>query len=347
MKAVIFEDFGAPVKIANVPDPVPTDDGAVIKVMASGICRSDWHGWQGRDPDITELPHVPGHELAGVVEEVGKDVAGWRPGERITVPFVCACGTCPECKTGNHHICDNQSQPGFTHWGSFAEYVLIRNVDTNLIRLPEEIDFVTAASLGCRFSTSFRACSVQGEAAPGKWVAVHGCGGVGLSAVMISHALGANVIAIDIDDRKLNIAKTLGAEKIINAKDNSDIPGAIHDATERGAHISIDALGSVKTCTDSILCLRKRGRHIQVGLMVGDDYLPRLPMDRVIAKELEIYGSHGMQANKYDAMLKMISSGKLNPGLLVGKRIPLEEASRELELMNNFNAVGVTVIDRF
>ena len=198
MKAVIFEDFGASPKIANVPDPVPTDDGAVIKVMASGICRSDWHGWMGRDPDITRLPHVPGHELAGVVEDVGKDVTGWKPGDRITVPFVCGCGTCPECNTGNHHICDNQSQPGFTHWGSFAEYVLIRYADTNLIRLPEEIDFVTAASLGCRFSTSFRACSLQGEAAPGKWVAVHGCGGVGLSAVMISHALGANVIAIEI-----------------------------------------------------------------------------------------------------------------------------------------------------
>jgi alcohol dehydrogenase len=213
--------------------------------------------------------------------------------------------------------------------------------------LPEEIDFVTAASLGCRFSTSFRACSVQGEAAPGKWVAVHGCGGVGLSAVMISHGLGANVIAIDIDDRKLNLAKSLGADIILNAKDNNDIPGAIYDATERGAHVSIDAFGSVKTCTDSILCLRKRGRHIQVGLMVGDDHLPGLPMDRVIARELEIYGSHGMQANKYDVILKMISSGKLNPGLLVGKSIPLEEAPKELVQMNNFNAVGVTVIDRF
>lgn len=347
MKAVIFEDFGAPIKIANVPDPIPTDDGAVIKVMASGICRSDWHGWQGRDSDITRLPHVPGHELAGVVEDVGKDVNGWTSGDRITVPFVCGCGTCPECETGNHHICDNQSQPGFTHWGSFAEYVLIRYADTNLIRLPEEIDFVTAACLGCRFSTSFRACSVQGEAAPGKWVAVHGCGGVGLSAVMISHALGANVIAIDIDERKLNLAKSLGADIILNAKDNNDISGAIHDVTDRGAHISIDALGSVKTCTDSILCLRKRGRHIQVGLMVGDDYLPRLPMDRVIAKELQIYGSHGMQANKYDVMFNMIRSGKLNPGLLVGKRIPLDEAPKELELMNNFSAVGVTVIDRF
>ena len=253
----------------------------------------------------------------------------------------------PNAKQETIIYVDNQSQPGFTHWGSFAEYVLIRYADINLIRLPEDINFVTAASLGCRFSTSFRACAVQGEAAPGKWVAVHGCGGVGLSAVMISHALGANVIAIDIDERKLILAKTLGADIIVNAKDKNDVPGAILEATDRGAHISIDALGSLKTCTNSILCLRKRGRHIQIGLMVGDDYLPRLPMDRVIAKELEIYGSHGMQANKFDAMLNMISSGKLNPGLLVGKRIPLEEAPKELELMNNFNAVGVTVIDRF
>ena len=155
MKAVIYRDFRVTPKIETVSDPAPGNDGVVIKVMASGVCRSDWHGWQGHDPDI-ELPHVPGHEFAGTVAAVGKDVAKWKVGDRVTVPFVGGCGHCDECRSGNHQVCDHQFQPGFTHWGSFAEYVAIHYADVNLVRLPEEMNFTTAASLGCRFATSFQ-----------------------------------------------------------------------------------------------------------------------------------------------------------------------------------------------
>jgi alcohol dehydrogenase len=347
MKAVVFEKFGGPLTVAQVADPVAADDGTVIRVEASGICRSDWHGWLGHDPDIAHLPHVPGHELAGVVEEVGRSVMRWKRGDRVTVPFVCACGTCPECLSGNHQVCDHQFQPGFTGWGSFAQYVAIRYADVNLVRLPEEMDFVTAASLGCRFATSYRAIVAQGQVAPGQWVAVHGCGGVGLSAIMIAHALGARVIAIDIDPEVLSLARRLGVDVTIDAKQDTDVPGAIHDATGRGADVSIDALGSTTTCSNSILCLRKRGRHMQVGLLAGEDYLPRIPMHRVIARELEVYGSHGMQASRYDQMLAMIVSGKLNPALLIGKTVPLEDTPGELAKMGRFGSVGITVIDRF
>jgi len=347
LKAVLYEEFGAPLKVTNVPDPEPDVDAVIIKVKASGICRSDWHGWLGRDPDIKKLPHVPGHELAGIVETVGTNVGKWIPGDRVTVPFVCGCGKCPECKSGNSQICDHQFQPGFTHWGSFAQYVAIKYADINLVKLPEEIDYVTAASLGCRFSTAFRACVEQANIISNNWVAVHGCGGVGLSAIMIANTLGARVIAIDIDSEVLNLAKSIGAEVLINAADNSDVVEAIQSVTGRGAHVSIDALGSVTTCTNSILCLRKRGRHIQVGLLVGDDYQPRMPMEQVIAKELQIYGSHGMQANKYYDMFKMILSGKLNPSLLIGKRISLDEVPKEMESMDQYGSRGITIIDKF
>jgi len=347
MKAVVFEQFGGPLTMAQVPDPVPHADGVVIKVEASGICRSDWHGWLGHDLDITRLPHVPGHELAGVIEEAGRDVARWKRGDRVTLPFVCGCGTCPQCASGNHQVCDYQFQPGFTAWGSFAQYVAVRYADVNLVRLSEEIDFVTAASLGCRFSTSFRAIVAQGQVSPGQWIAVHGCGGVGLSAIMIAHALGARVIAVDIDAEVLKLAQRLGATATVNARENADVVGSIRDLTDRGAHVSIDALGSVTTCGNSILCLRKQGRHVQVGLLAGDDYLPRIPMHQVIARELQIYGSHGMQANRYGDMLAMIVSGKLDPRAMIGKTIPLEDAPGELEKMGQFGAVGITVIARF
>lgn len=346
MKAVIFEQFAGPLALQTVPDPTPADDGVVIQVMATGLCLSDWHGWMGHDPDI-RLPHIPGHELAGVIEAVGKDVTLWKAGDAVTLPFVCACGACPQCASGNHQICDHQFQPGFTHWGSFAEYVAIDRADVNLVRMPESLDFVTAASLGCRFATSFRAMVDQGKVSAGQWVAVHGCGGVGLSAIMIANALGANVIGIDISEEKLEFARSLGAAATINASEVENVVKAVKEISRGGVHVSLDALGNPTTCFNSVANLRKRGKHIQVGLMLAEHSRPPIPMDRVVAHELEIYGSHGMQAYRYDAMLEMMEAGKLHPEKLVSKRIRLDDAPAALADMHSFKGTGITVIDRF
>jgi alcohol dehydrogenase len=346
MKAAYYEHFQQPLSLKDLAQPSPADHGVVVKVEASGLCRSDWHGWMGHDPDI-HLPHVPGHELAGTIAELGKDVRHWKLGDRVTVPFVCACGHCPECASGNQQICDKQTQPGFTHWGSFAEYVALDYADINLVALPESMDYVTAASLGCRFVTSFRAVVDQGRLRPGEWVAVHGCGGVGLSAIMIAKALGARVIAIDIAEDKLGAAGSLGADHLINGLSCSSVIEAVREASCGGVHLSLDALGSRETCFNSISGLRKRGRHIQIGLMLAEHSRPELPMDIVISRELEILGSHGMQAHRYPEMLGMIASGLLSPQQLVGARITLTESLTALSDMNSFKGTGVTVIDRF
>lgn len=346
MKAVIYRAFSEQPRIEQLADPIPRSDGVVLKVMASGVCLSDWHGWQGNDPDI-ELPHVPGHELAGVVEAVGEDVTQWRVGDRVTVPFVGGCGKCPECESGNHQVCDHQFQPGFTHWGSFAEYVAIHYADINLVRLPPEMNFETAASLGCRFATSFRAIVDRGQVSAGQWVVIHGCGGVGLSAIMIAAALGANVLAVDISDEKLELAAQLGAVASLNVNRVSNVSDAIRDLTSGGAHVSVDAIGDAEVCCNSINSLRKRGRHIQVGLMVGESSAPRIPMDKVLANELEILGSHGMQAFRYTEMLEMIVAGELSPEKLIGKTIDLEDSISVLTSMNDFSNTGVTIITKF
>lgn len=346
MKAVLFESFATAPKLANLPDPSPANDGVVIKVEATGLCRSDWHGWMGHDPDIT-LPHVPGHEFAGTITALGKDVQNWRIGDRVTVPFVGGCGACPECHAGHQQVCDAQFQPGFTHWGSFAEYVAIDHADLNLVGLPETLAFATAASLGCRFATAFRAVVDQGKTKPGQWVAVHGCGGVGLSAIMIARALGANVIAIDITDAALNRAADLGATALVNASGTLDVASAVKDLTKGGAHVSLDALGHPVTCANSVNSLTKRGKHIQVGLLMGDQANPAVPMDKVIANELEILGSHGMQAHRYPAMLQMIQAGLLSPERLIGQEISLEQAIPALMTMDSFQSPGVTIINRF
>ena len=345
MKAAVYEKFREPLSIQTVPDPIPTKNGVVLRVKACGVCRSDWHGWMGNDADIN-LPNVPGHELAGVVEEVGSDVKHWKHGDRVTLPFVCGCGNCPQCVSGNQQICDSQFQPGFTAWGGFAEYVAIEYADTNLVPLPEEIDFVTASSLGCRFATSYRAVVDQAKVASGQWVAVHGCGGVGLSAVMIAVAFGARVVAVDITEEKLECARSIGAEVVINSSYGEPID-AILDITDGGAHISIDALGLSQIVATSVNSLRKRGKHIQVGIMESGQHDVPIPIAKIIGRELEIIGSHGMQAHRYPEMLEMIRLGKVEPQKLIGKAVSLDESTEVLMTMNDFAGSGVTVIDRF
>ncbi|MCJ0869864.1 zinc-dependent alcohol dehydrogenase family protein [Streptomyces sp. AP-93] len=342
MRAVVFERFGESGEVREVADPVPAGGGVVVRVEATGLCRSDWHGWMGHDPDIT-LPHVPGHELAGVVEAVGPGVANWRTGDRVTVPFVCACGSCAESAAGQHQVCARQTQPGFTHWGSFAEYVALEHADVNLVAVPEELSYDTAAGLGCRFATAFRAVVAQGRVAPGEWVAVHGCGGVGLSAVMIAVAAGARVVAVDTAPAALELARAFGAAHCVDPG-RGDAAGAVREYTRGGAHLSLDALGSAATASASVAGLRRRGRHVQVGLLPAARGAAVLPMERVIGWELEILGSHGMAAHAYPPMMELVRSGALRPDLLVTSTIPLDRAPAALAAMGSAPGPGITII---
>jgi alcohol dehydrogenase len=343
MNAVVYHEFGGNISLAAVPDPTPEADGAVIQVTATGLCRSDWHGWRGRDPDIKSLPHVPGHEFAGVVVAVGPDADRALIGERVTIPFVAGCGTCFECERGNEQVCDRQFQPGFTAWGSFAEFVAVRYANRNLVRIPDEMSNVAAAALGCRIATAYRAVAAQAAVQPGQWVAVHGCGGVGLSAVMIAHALGARVIAVDVRAEPLALAKQLGAETLINAREVDDVPAAIREVTERGADASIDAVGGGASFANSVLSLRKRGRHVQVGLMTPEDVIPPELVGRVLSWELEVVGSHGIQAHAYPKLFELVRAGKLNPLWLVDRTMTLGHAPYELAAMEAYRGCGVTV----
>lgn len=346
MKAAIYESFSTRPLMQEVPDPELVDDGVVIQIMGSGVCRSDWHAWGGHDP-VVKLHHVPGHELAGIVESVGRDVQKWRLGDRVTVPFVVACGRCSQCASGNQQVCDRQFQPGFTHWGAFAQYVAIHHADVNLVRLAESMTFATAASLGCRFVTAYRAVVDQSNLKPGQWIAVFGCGGVGLSAIMIARARGGRVIAVDIDEGSLALAQKLGAECTINASKDVDAIKEVHDISEGGAHVSIDALGITDTCVNSVRSLRKRGRHIQIGWMLGNQSTPPIPMDLVMGNELEIVGSHGMAAYRYPEMMQLIECGELNPEALIGQEISLDQSADALADFETFNKTGITVITSF
>jgi alcohol dehydrogenase len=341
VRALVYDTFRGPLTVRDVPDVVAPDGGVVVRVGATGVCRSDWHGWQGHDADITTFPHVPGHELAGTVSSVGPGVSRWAVGDRVTVPFVNACGTCAQCLAGDHQVCSRQRQPGFTHWGSMASLVALDAADVNLVRLPDELSFATAASLGCRYATAYRAVVQQGRVAAGEWVAVHGCGGVGLAAVQIAVAHGARVVAVDVSAEALALATSLGAAATIES--SSSVVASVLDATEGGAHLSVDAFGSTQTCLDSIASLRPRGRHVQVGLLPGEP--PPVPMGRVLSQELELIGSHGLAAHAYPALLDLVASGRLRPELLLTREITLDEAASALAQVGQ--VAGVTVITSF
>ena len=380
MRAVLFDRFGSVPQVREVPYPQPPAEAVVVRVEATGICRSDWHALVGHDPDVV-LPHVPGHEFAGTVHSLGAGVTGVEVGERVTAPFVYACGVCRPCRRGDQNVCLDQRQPGFTRWGSFAEYVVVERAAVNLIRLPDEVGFGAAAVLGCRFGTAFRAVTAVGALRPGEWVAVHGCGGVGLSAVMIAVAAGARVVAVDVAPGALALAAKLGAEVTLNAKhidaevDGEEIDGeidgagidgapgtradggavrpiedsplvaAIREATDGGADLSLDALGSPATCAASIAGLRTRGRHVQVGLLPPALGLPAVPMHLVVMRELQLFGSHGISAHAYPQLLSLIASGRMHPDRLITGIIELDQAGAVLAGMGGTPPIGITMVN--
>lgn len=342
MRAVVYDGYGELPTVRTVAEPACPPGAAVVQVRATGVCRSDWHAWRGHDP--VALPHTPGHEFAGVVVAVGEGVMRARVGDRVTAPFACGCGACDWCRAGDAQVCPDQYQPGFSGPGSFAERVMVPAADTNLVQLPDSVGFTAAAALGCRFATAFRAVRAHGRVEAGQWLAVFGCGGVGLSAVMIGRALGARVVAVDVSPDALVRAAELGAEVTIDCSDLDEAVERLIRASDGGAHVGMDALGSPALAAASIRSLRRRGRHVQVGLLLGADASTPLPMDRVIAHELEVYGSHGMAATDYPEMLALIAGGRLDPAALVTREITLDEAGAALAAMDHPGPPGLTVV---
>ncbi len=343
MRAVVYDEIGGTPYVDEVPVPSPPPGGVVVAVGATGLCRSDWHAWAGHD-EIT-LPHVPGHELAGTVHAVGVGVRGWRVGDRVTSPFVEGCGTCSWCVAGQAQVCPDQEQPGFTHWGSFAERVVVHAADTNLVAVPDGVSLEAAAALGCRYATAYRGLVDRARLQHGEWVTVVGAGGVGLSAVQIAVAFGASVVAVDRDEGALEVATRLGATHTVRAGTTDDVVAAAHEVTGGGAHVSVDAVGSEQTAATAILSLRRQGRHVQIGLLPAATGRPRLPMARVIGWELSLLGSHGMAAADYPSMMELVATSALRPGRLVTRVVGLEEAAAALPRLDTAGGAGITLLD--
>ncbi len=347
MRAALIEAFKQPLVVRNVDEPACPADGAIVGVKACGVCRSDWPAWTGADPDVS-APHVPGHEFADLVEEVGRDCRRFKRGDRVTAPFILACGQCPDCVGGDPTVCNHQHVVGFSSWGAFAERIAVPRADFNLVDLPATIGFTSAAGMGCRVTTSFRAVVDRAKLQPGEWLAIHGAGGVGLSALLIGKAIGASVLAIDVNEEALTLARALGATKTLNVSGIADVGAAVREATNGGAHVSLDALGITATFHNSIRGLRKLGRHVQIGMPLGSHAEPSIPLlELVYSRQISVMGTRGIPASRFPALFAMIAAGHFDPARLVTQRISLEEAGTALAAMNGYTGAGITVIDRF
>ncbi len=345
MRAAQITAWRAPPDIVDLADPAPPKGGVVLRVLAAGVCRSDWHAWTGADSDVS-LPHVPGHEYCGEVVAVGAGVTRWKTGDRVIAPFILACGACADCAAGHQTICADQVLPGFTAPGAFAEFVAVAHADANLAALPDSIAPDLAAGLGCRVTTAWHALTGRAALQPGEWLAVFGGGGVGMSALLLGRAMGARVIVVDVVPEKLDFARSLGADAVVNAATEDPVT-AIRDITGGGADLSIEALGIAETTVAALRCLRKLGRMVQIGMPAGDHAAMKLPMDVVYSGQLAIYGTRGMPAWRYPSLLNLIAGGRVDLTPLVTRRIPLSAAGAELAAFDGPAPPGVAVITDF
>ena len=350
MRAAVLREYGEPLEVTDVERPSVADHGVVVDVATCGICRSDWHGWQGDYEGMDLIGQVMGHEPAGTVVEVGGEVESVREGDEVVVPFRIADGTCSRCRNGHTHTCENGPSLGFHESvpGAFGEEIHAPWADVNAIHLPDGVSTVEMAGLGCRFMTSFHALAHRADVSAGDWVAVHGCGGIGLSAVNVANALGGNAIAIDLHDDTLDMARRLGAAETINAGDVADVPKAVRDVTDGGADVSVDALGIAETCQNSIASLSYFGQHVQIGLTTKEEggYVP-LPTDEMVRKEIEFVGSYGMQPTRYDEIFRMVEHDRIHPGELVTRRVALDDLNDRLAAMTDYGTRGIEVITEY
>jgi len=356
MRAAVLREYGAPLAIEDVERPTPAPHGVVVEVEACGICRSDWHAWQGHGEwadDQVDPGQILGHEPAGRVVEVGADVHDLEPGTRVAVPFSMGEGSCHYCQNGHGEVCEDGYALGFEPdaQGAFAEYVHVPHADYNAAELPDAVSSTAAAALGCRFTTAFHALEHRVDVGAGDWVAVHGCGGLGLSAVQIAAAGGANVIAVDLQDDALAMAEDLGAMVTVDATDRDPDQVAQQvrqEADGDGAAVAIDALGAATTTQASIRSLRPLGTHVQLGLTTDAERGEvSLPTDWMTRHELSFVGSRGMPPTRYDEVFRFVAGAHVDPAAIVTREVSLDEVPERLAAMSDFGTVGVEVVTEF
>lgn len=339
MRAMAVVDYKAPLELMDLPVPKVQPGSALIRILACGVCYSDYktaHGRMAYSPTL-KLPHVPGHEICGEVVEAGPET-GLSTGERVIVYNYWSCGRCALCRMGQENLCENlQGWVGFTTPGGFEEYLAVPA--ERLLRLPEGITPEQAAPTSCSLGTSYRAVVTRAQARPGQTIVIQGVGGVGLNSVQVARAAGARVLAVDIDPKHLEVAIKLGATR--GALAGEPAQAMVSDFTAGlGADAVVDTVGHAESLHQAAMMTRRGGRVVGVGYIVGG--FAKIQTDDFVLREVEFIGSRYVQRHELERAIQMLASGEVQN--VVDDVLPLEGVNEAFSRLEQGKVIGRTVL---
>jgi 6-hydroxycyclohex-1-ene-1-carbonyl-CoA dehydrogenase len=328
MKAAVWHGGSVGLQIEDIPKPHVGPGQVLVKVAACGVCHTDLHYIEHGVATFKKPPLVLGHEASGIVEEVGVEVRTLTKGQRVLIPAVLTCGKCMFCRMGRENICANMTMLGNHIDGAYAEYVAVPAKD--LLELPASIPLEEASIIADATSTPYHAVKNRARVQPGDTVVIFGCGGVGINAVQLATAAGGYVIAVDINERKLEWATQFGAAKTINAAKVDRVSKEVKKLTGGGADVCLEVIGNPRTIEEAFECVRVGGRLCVVGYT---SEAVRIVAGKIMFKEIEIVGSLGCRPLDYAPLIRMVEQGKIDIKRQVTHRFKLEELTKAFEVM--------------
>jgi 6-hydroxycyclohex-1-ene-1-carbonyl-CoA dehydrogenase len=338
VKAAVFHAAHCPLEVEEVTTPVPGPGEVLIAVAGCGVCHTDLHYLDHGTPTFKVPPIILGHEVAGTVAGIGAGVTAFAEADRVLVPAVLSCGFCTLCRAGRENICENSRMLGNHMDGGFAEYLVVPAKD--VFRMPDDIPLVEGSIIADAVTTPFHAVVRRGKVIPGDWVLVVGCGGVGLSLVQIAVAVGGRVIAVDVNDRKLDTATRFGAVATFNPAGGRKLDREIRALTGGGVDVAFEAVGKAATQEVALTCLRTGGRLVLVGY--SPETLP-LNAGRVMFRELDVIGSLGCRPVDYPRAIELVRQGRVRLQELVTHRFPLAKIREAFDQLRSGDAIRVVV----
>ncbi|MDP8240960.1 MAG: zinc-binding dehydrogenase [Candidatus Hatepunaea meridiana] len=332
MKAAVFHGPNQPLKVEEVPTPRPGAGEILVKVAACGVCHTDMHYIDHGVPTFKKPPMILGHEASGTVAELGEGVTKWKVGDPVLLPAVLSCGVCRQCRTGRENICQNMQMFGNHVDGAYAEYLLAPAKDT--LAIPDGVPLIEGSIIADAISTPFHAVVNRANVKPGDWVAVFGCGGVGINCVQVAAAVGASVIAVDLVPEKLEFAKMLGAEYTINPAEveKGRVDKAIKKLIGDGVDVAFEAIGNPKTITAAYNTIRMGGMCV----VIGYTHLPaEIPVSKLMFFEQSLVGSLGCRPVDYPRIIEMARIGKIKVKELVTGSVGFDNINDAFDLLRN------------
>ncbi|MBI4421490.1 MAG: zinc-binding dehydrogenase [Gemmatimonadetes bacterium] len=326
MRAAVFRGPNRALDVTDVPTPAPGAGEILVRVAGCGLCHTDLHYIDHGVPTFKPPPLVLGHEAAGRVVAVGAEAEGWKEGDRVLVPAVLSCGRCRYCRSGRANLCDDLRMLGNNVDGAYAEYVVAPASD--VFTLPDDLPLESACVIADALSTPYHAVKNRGRVRLGDTVAVVGCGGVGLNVVQCAVAAGATVIAVDLNEERLAVARDLGAYQVFNPAATPRVDKAVRQLTGGGVDVTFEAVGSPKTLELALGLLRKGGRLCVIGY---SSEAASLSAAKIMYHELEIVGSLGCGGKDYPEIIELVRTGLLRLEPIVSGTIPLEEINSGLD----------------